>query len=99
MIVIKLNKIPTGGQSSIKARAERAWKRKLAKVSSETEAIVVHKGCILDEYLILGVAPDKQETNRVMFDLSIKPNSTLKGKMINYPTRNPCTTTKQLHVI
>lgn len=93
MVVIKINDIPAGGPSSIRGRAERSWKRKIATLTKETSAVVMHKGLILEEYQISAVQPDIQSPGRVIFDLIAKPHSTLTGKKVKYPTRNPCTTT------
>lgn len=96
MVVIKVNQIPPGGSASLKSRAERAWKITPAKLMGQTKAVVMHKGIILEEYQILDYKQDVQEPDRIAFDLSVMPNSALKGHKVDYPTGYPCTVTDKL---
>lgn len=96
MVVIKINEVPTGGPSALKSRAERAWRITPAKIAGQTKAIVLHRGIILEEYEIKFFQQDQQEPDRIAFDLTIVPNSSLKGLKIDYPTSYPCTITNKL---
>lgn len=98
MVVIKINEIPTGGQAALKARAQRAWKISTKKLIGQTRAIVMYKGCILEEYEILSFTQDIQQPDRIAFDLSIIPNSLFKNLRISYPTSYPCTITNKLTI-
>lgn len=98
MVVIKINEIPNGGQSALKVRAERAWKISIEKLIGQTKAIVMYKGCILEEYKIISYSQDLLEPDRIAFNFSIIPNSLFKGLKVNYPTSYPCTITNKLTI-
>ena len=98
MVVIKINEIPAGGPSALKSRAERAWKITPEKIMGQTKAIVLYKGCILEEYEILNFQQDLEAPNRIAFKFSEVPNSLFKGHRIDYPTGYPCTITDKLTI-
>lgn len=98
MVVIKVNEIPPGGPMNLKSKAEKAWKITPQKLHGQTNAVVMHKGIILEEYRIIRFQQDTEKPDRIAFEFEVIPDSLFKNRKADYPTVNPCTITEKLTI-
>ena len=89
MIVIKVNEVPNS-KEGLRSRVEKRWRISPDRLYNQEYLIAVYRGEILEVYKVLSYKRDKDEPNRVAFDLE-EVSSDLKGKRIIYKTANPCT--------